>query len=69
MLSIIIFINNIMKMIEVVTKKIKPLTPKQMVIKRLKQNMENSRRKLSLEKERQRKNRELKRSKRIRNYG
>jgi|TARA_B110000881_G_C18156709_1_gene308723 hypothetical protein len=58
-----------MKMIEVVTKKIKPLTPKQMVIKRLKQNMENSRRKLSLEKERQRKNRELKRSKRIRNYG
>ena len=69
MLSIIIFINNIMKMIEVVTKKIKTLTPKQMVIKRLKQNMENSRRKLSLEKERQRKNRELKRSKRIRNYG
>ena len=69
MLSIIIFINNIMKMIEVVTKKIKPLTPKQMVIKRLKQNMENSRRKLSLEKERQRKNRELKRLKRIRNYG
>jgi hypothetical protein len=58
-----------MKMIEVVTKKIKPLNPKQMVIKRLKQNMENSRRKLSLEKERQRKNRELKRSKRIRNYG
>jgi hypothetical protein len=58
-----------MKMIEVVTKKIKTLTPKQMVIKRLKQNMENSRRKLSLEKERQRKNRELKRSKRIRNYG
>jgi len=56
-------------MIEVVTKKIKPLTPKQMVIKRLKQNVENSRRKLSLEKERQRKNRELKRSKRIRNYG
>ena len=58
-----------MKMIEVVTKKIKSLTPKQMVIKRLKQNVENSRRKLSLEKERQRKNRELKRSKRIRNYG
>jgi len=58
-----------MKMIEVVTKKIKPLNPKQMVIKRLKQNVENSRRKLSLEKERQRKNRELKRSKRIRNYG
>jgi hypothetical protein len=58
-----------MKMIEVVTKKIKPLTLKQMVIKRLKQNVENSRRKLSLEKERQRKNRELKRSKRIRNYG
>ncbi len=58
-----------MKMIEVVTKKIKPLTLKQMVIKRLKQNVENSRRKLSLEKERQRKNKELKRSKRIRNYG
>jgi len=56
-------------MIEVVTKKIKSLTPKQMVIKRLKQNVENSRRKLSLEKERQRKNRELKRLKRIRNYG
>jgi len=58
-----------MKMKEVLNKRIKPLNPKQMLIKRLKQNVENSRKKLRVEKERQEKNRELNRIKNIRNYG
>jgi hypothetical protein len=58
-----------MKMKEVLSKRIKPLNPKQMLIKRLKQNVENSRKKLRIEKERQEKNRELNRIKNIRNYG
>ena len=58
-----------MKMKEVLSKRIKPLNPKQMLIKRLKQNVENSRKKLRIEKERQEKNRELNRIKKIRNYG
>ena len=58
-----------MKMKEVLNKRIKPLNPKQMLIKRLKQNVENSRKKLRVEKERQEKNRELNRIKKIRNYG
>ena len=58
-----------MKMKEVLSKIIKPLNPKQMLIKRLKQNVENSRKKLRIEKERQEKNRELNRIKNIRNYG
>ncbi len=58
-----------MKMKEVLSKRIKPLNPKQMLIKRLKQNVENSRKKLRIEKERQKKNRELNRIKKIRDYG
>ena len=58
-----------MKMKEVLSKRIKPLNPKQMLIKRLKQNVEDSRKKLRIEKERQEKNRELNRIKNIRNYG
>ena len=58
-----------MKMKEVLSKRIKPLNPKQMLIKRLKQNIENSRKKLRIEKERQEKNKELNRIKKIRNYG
>ena len=58
-----------MKMKEVLSKRIKPLNPKQMLIKRLKQNVENSRKKLRIEKERQEKNKELNRIKKIRNYG
>ena len=58
-----------MKMKEVLSKRIKPLNPKQMLIKRLKQNVENSRKKLRIEKERPEKNRELNRIKNIRNYG
>ena len=58
-----------MKMKEVLNKRIKPLNPKQMLIKKLKQNVENSRKKLRIEKERQEKNRELNRIKNIRNYG
>jgi len=58
-----------MKMKEVLNKRIKPLNPKQMLIKRLKQNIENSRKKLRIEKERQEKNKELNRIKKIRNYG
>jgi len=58
-----------MKMKEVLSKRIKPLNPKQMLIKRLKQNVENSRKKLRIEKERQEKNRELNRIKKIRDYG
>lgn len=58
-----------MKMKEVLSKRIKPLNPKQMLIKRLKQNVENSRKRLRIEKERQEKNRELNRIKNIRNYG
>ena len=54
---------------EVLNKRIKPLNPKQMLIKKLKQNVENSRKKLRIEKERQEKNRELNRIKNIRNYG
>jgi len=44
-----------MKITEVIPKKIEPLTPQQMVIRNLKQNIENSKKKLRLEKERQRK--------------
>lgn len=58
-----------MKMKEVLNKRIKPLNPKQMLIKRLKQNVANSRKKLRIEKERQEKNKELNRIKKIRNYG
>lgn len=58
-----------MKMKEVFSKKIKPLNPKQMKIKKLKQNVEKSRKRLRIEKERQAKNKELNRAKKIRNYG
>lgn len=58
-----------MKITEVIPKIIKPLTPQQMVIRNLKKNIENSRKKLRLEKERQRKAREIKRLERIRKYG
>lgn len=58
-----------MKIAEVVPKPIKPLSPQQMVIRNLKKNVENSRKKLRLEKERQRKAREIKRLEKIRKYG
>lgn len=58
-----------MKITEVIPKTIKPLTPQQMVIRNLKKNVENSRKKLRLEKERQRKAREIKRLEKIRKYG
>jgi hypothetical protein len=58
-----------MKISEVITKTIKPLTTQQMMIRNLKQNMENSRKKLQAEKDRQRKAKEMERQKRIMNYG
>lgn len=58
-----------MKITEVISKTIKPLTPQQMMIRNLKQNMENSRKKLQAEKDRQRKAKEMARQKRIMNYG
>jgi len=58
-----------MKITEVIPKTIKPLTPQQMRIRNLKQNIENSRKKLQAEKERQRKAKEMERQKRITNYG
>ena len=58
-----------MKISEVITKTIKPLTPQQMMIRNLNQNMENSRKKLQAEKDRQRKAKEMERQKRIMNYG
>lgn len=58
-----------MKIAEVVPKPIKPLSPQQMVIRNLKKNVENSRKKLRLEKERQRKAKEIKRLEKIRKYG
>ena len=58
-----------MKITEVIPKTIKPLTPQQMRIRNLKQNIENSRKKLQAEKERQRKTKEMVRQKRIMNYG
>ncbi len=58
-----------MRITEVIPKKIKPLTPQQMKIRNLKQNIENSRKKLQAEKDRQRKAKEMERQKRILNYG
>ena len=58
-----------MKITEVIPKKIEPLTPQQMRIRNLKQNIENSRKKLQAEKERQRKTKEMERQRRIMNYG
>ena len=58
-----------MKICEVIPKTIKPLTQQQMMIRNLKQNMENSRKKLQAEKDRQRKAKEMERQKRIMNYG
>lgn len=58
-----------MKISEVIPKTIKPLTPQQMMIRNLKQNIENSRKKLQAEKDRQRKAKEMERQKRIMNYG
>jgi len=58
-----------MKITEVIPKTIKPLTPQQMMIRNLKQNIENSRKKLQAEKDRQRKVKDMKRQKRIMNYG
>ena len=58
-----------MKITEVIHKTIKPLTPQQMIIRNLKQNIENSRKKLQAENERQRKAKEMERQKRITNYG
>jgi hypothetical protein len=58
-----------MKISEVIPKIIKPLTPQHMMIRNLKQNMENSRKKLQAEKDRQRKAKEMERQKRIMNYG
>jgi hypothetical protein len=58
-----------MKISEVIPKTIKPLTPQKMIIRNLKQNIENSRKKLQAEKDRQRKAKEMERQKRILNYG
>jgi hypothetical protein len=58
-----------MKISEVIPKTIKPLTAQQMMIRNLKQNIENSRNKLQAEKDRQRKAREMERQKKILNYG
>jgi len=58
-----------MKISEVIPKIIKPLTAQQMMIRNLKQNIENSRKKLQAEKDRQRKAKEMERQKRILNYG
>jgi hemerythrin superfamily protein len=58
-----------MKICEVIPKIIKPLTPQQMMIRNLKQNIENSRKKLQAEKDRQRKAKEMERQKKILNYG
>jgi hypothetical protein len=58
-----------MKISEVIPKIIKPLTPQQMMIRNLKQNIENSRKKLQAEKDRQRKAKEMERQKKILNYG
>ena len=58
-----------MKICEVIPKTIKPLTPQQMMIRSLKQNIENSRKKLQVEKDRQRKVKDMERQKRIMNYG
>jgi hypothetical protein len=57
------------KIYEVIPKIIKPLTPQQMMIRNLKQNMENSRKRLQAEKDRQRKAKEMEKQKRIMNYG
>jgi hypothetical protein len=57
------------KIYEVIPKIIKPLTSQQMMIRNLKQNMENSRKRLQAEKDRQRKAKEMERQKRIMNYG
>lgn len=58
-----------MKISEVIPKTIKPLTPQQMTIRNLKQNIENGRKKLQAEKDRQKKAKELERQRRIMNYG
>jgi hypothetical protein len=58
-----------MKISEVIPKTIKPLTAQQMMIRNLKQNIENSRKKLQAEKDRQRKAKEMEKQKRILNYG
>ena len=58
-----------MKINEVIPKNTKPLTPQQMLIRNLKQNVENSKKKLRLEKERQNKAKEIKRLEKIRKYG
>jgi predicted alpha/beta-fold hydrolase len=58
-----------MKICEVIPKTIKPLTTQQMMIRNLKQNIENSRKRLQAEKDRQRKAKEMERQKRIMNYG
>lgn len=58
-----------MKITEVIPKKIKPLTPQQMLVRNLKQNIESSKKKLRLEKERQSKAKEIKRLEKIRKYG
>lgn len=58
-----------MKITEVIPKKIEPLTPQQMVIRNLKQNIENSKKKLRLEKERQSNAKQIKRLEKIRKYG
>ena len=58
-----------MKICEVIPKTIKPLTPQKMMIRNLKQNIENSRKRLQAEKDRQRKAKEMERQKRIMNYG
>jgi predicted alpha/beta-fold hydrolase len=58
-----------MKITEVIPKNTKPLTPQQMLIRNLKQNVENSKKKLRLEKERQNKAKEIKRLEKIRKYG
>ena len=58
-----------MKIAEVIPKNTKPLTPQQMLIRNLKQNVENSKKKLRLEKERQNKAKEIKRLDKIRKYG
>jgi hypothetical protein len=51
----------LMKVFEVITKPLKPLTPQQLRIKSLKQNVERDRQQLNAEREKQRKDRDAQR--------
>jgi len=58
-----------MKITEVLPKIIKPLTPQQMMIRNLKQNIENSKKKLQSEKDKQRRAKEMEIQRKIMSYG